>query len=390
MEYDAHFELIRGAVIAGSVVDQLAEPIDRVQVSVRSPHGVADGVNGRDIARGLTDDRGEFRLAGLSPGVYSVTARGNAPGLPRETLTVQVEVDEGQQFDGLTITFGGRARFRVTGVLLGVRTENLGRARVRLEGAEGSGQDFSSIVADDGAFRFRRVIEGQYVASAVVRKGGSTRRASHFLGVIDVRGDIDGLSLQPAATATLRATVENADSEAAFPLRVLFTSTEGLGSWWHRVGSGEHNFEIEGLVPGSYRLEARSSEAYVKGVRREGQVSHGREVDLSPGPNRLDILIAADHGRIYGTVREPGTRRPLPHARVALAGGNGKVSVRADQGAYFQFEKVIPGEYRICAWADILVDEVEQDARWREAECTHKIIPVEPESQVEIDLTAAL
>ena len=48
--------------------------------------------NVRDIAQGPTDDRGKFRLAGLSPGVYSVTARGNAPGLPRETLTVQVEV----------------------------------------------------------------------------------------------------------------------------------------------------------------------------------------------------------------------------------------------------------------------------------------------------------
>ena len=389
MEYDAHFELIRGAVIAGSVVDHLGEPIDGVQVSVRPIHSATERRNVRDIAQGPTDDRGKFRLAGLSPGVYSVTARGNAPGLPRETLTVQVEVDESQQFDGLTITFGGRARFRVSGVLVGVRTENLGRARIRLEGAEGSDRDFSSIVGDDGTFRFRRVIEGRYVASAVVGREGSSRHRRHFLGLIHVRSNIEGLTLQPAATAALRGTLENA-AKAASPLRLLFTSTEGHGSRWLRVRGGEAHFELEGLVPGSYRIEARSSEVYVKGIRRQGKISSAEEVDLSSGPNRLDILIAADYSQIYGTVREPGTKRPLPHARVALDSDNGKISVQADQSAHFRFEKVMPGEYRICAWADMLIEDVEYETNWEEAGCANKIIPVEPESQVEIDLTAAL
>ena len=113
------------------------------------------------------------------------------------------------------------------------------------------------------------------------------------------------------------------------------------------------------------------------------------DVTVSSGTDRFDIVVAADHGQVYGTIREPRTRRPLPHARVALDGAAGKVLAQADQVGRFVFGKVVPGEYRICAWADILPDEVEDETRWEEAGCVHKIIPVEPDNQVEIDLTAA-
>ena len=88
-------------------------------------------------------------------------------------------------------------------------------------------------------------------------------------------------------------------------------------------------------------------------------------------------------------IRSPHGSEPLPHARVALDGEAGKLSALADQRGRFVFERVIPGEYRICAWSDIPVDEVEDEIRWEQAGCANKIIPVEPGSQVEIDLRAA-
>ena len=65
-------------------------------------------------------------------------------------------------------------------------------------------------------------------------------------------------------------------------------------------------------------------------------------------------------------------------------------SGQADQTGRFQFDKVIPGEYQICAWADIPPEAVAGEGSWEEAGCADKTFPVAAESDVEIDLTAAL
>ena len=112
------------------------------------------------------------------------------------------------------------------------------------------------------------------------------------------------------------------------------------------------------------------------------------DVTVSSGTNELVIVVAADQSKVYGKIRSPHGSEPLPHARVALDGASGKLSALTDQRGRFIFERVIPGEYRICAWSDIPADEVEDEIRWEQAGCANKIIPVEPDSQVEIDMRA--
>ena len=51
---------------------------------------------------------------------------------------------------------------------------------------------------------------------------------------------------------------------------------------------------------------------------------------------------------------------------------------------------MIPGEYRICAWADIAPEAVEDEASWEQAGCADRIIPIDPASEIEIDLRAGL
>lgn len=73
-----NFALPRGGAISGRIVDELGEPLASVQVSVhrltfqggarRLTFGGSDGGNDR------TDDLGQFRLFGLSPGDYYIAA----------------------------------------------------------------------------------------------------------------------------------------------------------------------------------------------------------------------------------------------------------------------------------------------------------------------------
>ena len=383
------FELIHGAVISGVVVDKLREPIERVRVSAR-PSGEPSSARQRTQAgQAVTDDRGQFRLAGLRPGAYTLTAQGSAPGSPQEARTVEVEVHEGKQIDGLTITFGGQAAYQVSGVLAGMSPAKGDRVQIRLEGTGGSRQNFATRAGEDSNFHFAAVTEGRYLASAIVAKQGPRPSTRQFLDVVDVRGNIEGLVLRPAATGIVRGTVALAAGTAPSQFQLGFSSNEGFGSRWFRFTTGEPRFEVQGLVPGSYRVEARSSQVYVKGIRQGEDIASADDVTVSSGANRLDIVVAADHSQVYGTIREPRTGRPLPHASVALDGRGRKNLVQADQAGRFLFGKVIPGEYRICAWADIPAEKVEDEVSWEQAGCEHKIIPIDPESQVEIDLRAA-
>ena len=385
---ETDFDLVRGGVISGSVVDKLQEPVERVQVSAWRISSAA--ASGRaDLPRAVTDDRGSFRLAGLRPGIYRLTAQGRAPGSPIEARTIEVKVRESEIVENIAITLGSQATYQVSGVLVGPGFTKGGRTLLKLEDLSGSRPNLTARTAEDGGFRFNAVAEGRYLASATFTKRNSSRRGRQLLGVMEVRGDMEGLILQPVGSGVVTGTIEISSGRVPAQIQLLLSSNEGFGRRQFLVRTAEPRFEVGDLFPGSYRVEARSRQLYVRGVRQGEEIVPADDVAVSPGTNELVIVVAADQSKVYGKIRSPHGSEPLPHARVALDGEAGKLSVLADQRGRFVFERVIPGEYRICAWSDIPVDEVEDETRWEQPGCANKIIPVEPGSQVEIDLRAA-
>ena len=68
------FALVRSAVISGRVVDAEGIPADRVTVRASRRRGSRGGAPLRPTASATTDDLGEFRIFGLAPGTYVVSA----------------------------------------------------------------------------------------------------------------------------------------------------------------------------------------------------------------------------------------------------------------------------------------------------------------------------
>jgi protocatechuate 3,4-dioxygenase beta subunit len=120
--YVANIALMRGAVIAGDVVDPEGEPVSRAYITVLrrrfvdgKPRFVADATD-----PDTTDDLGQFRLYGIPPGSYIVTVTpGNQlfdisdlssdrgtfyPGTKSSDQAVVVTVRSGQEVAGLAIT----------------------------------------------------------------------------------------------------------------------------------------------------------------------------------------------------------------------------------------------------------------------------------------------
>ena len=386
------FELVRGAVVRGRVVDGLGEPVEGALVTVAKKGGGGGRGRAQRSPVSTTDDRGVFRVAGLGEGAHVVRANSRRSGASGGNTVLGIRLAEGEQPDEITLVLGSSSSYRVAGTVTGVDTAELPKLAVRLHSMFRSGRPISSAPRADGRFEFRSVPAGEYRISAVTTaKDNDERSRPYHLGVIKVEGDRTGLVVRPLATGTAQGTLRITSGRTPPWLHVFFQSNDGLGKRGVRVDNTEPRFQVSGLVPGSYRIQVSSSDLYIKGVTRTGDPVPANKVAIAAGENTLEIILAGDPGRVYGTIREPGAgRRPLPLARVAIKGSRGLRSGQADQTGRFQFDKVVPGEYQICAWADISPEVVADQGSWEEAGCSSKTFPVGAESDVEIDLTAAL
>lgn len=385
-EAGANLELVRGAAVSGSVVDETGEPIERAQVRLRRSDSSSSY---RFLARDKTDDRGAYRLAGLRPGDYVVSVRGQTPGGVQAHHTAEVTVGESEKLEGFNLVLGRDGAYPVSGRVSGIPLGDENRARLFLRSIGGLGSSITVGIAADGGFRIDSIPAGRYAASAIARDEETYEAGRVVLEYLNVQGAIDGVLLQPLEPARVSGTVESAAGDLPGRAVIRIASNEGLGRRWSALRGEDHSFEIDDLVPGLYRVEAHSRGFYVKGVDRGGGLESGRELMLSPGETHLKVIAAADFGRVRGTVRGAASGGVAPLARVALERDGEKLLAQADQTGRFSFGEVIPGEYRICAWADIAPQGVDDEANWRRAGCEFKIITLDAESDIEIDLQAA-
>lgn len=379
------FELSRGAVVAGIVSDALLEPVSRAVVSVRRVHPPASG---EKPATGATDDRGRFRIAGLRAGKYTLAVQRRASRGRDEVLTKTFAVTEGEQLVDLALTLGNQELFRVAGIVSGIPFGKGYRTWVEIRPLGGPARARQTNVGSDGRFQFDSVIPGRYAASAAAVEMGKVERTDYVLEVLEVAGDTDGIVLQPVALATVAGTVEVAAGALPSGAVVRFTSQDGFGNRWTRFSGPVRQFQLGGLRPGVYKVEAGSTEFYVKGVKTGGKLESPDGVVLSPGSNRIAVIAAADQSQIFGVVLHPKTGQPVPHGRVTLRGDHNRYSTQADQAGRFSFARVIPGEYRMCAWIAPGSEPAENDVSWEQAACQTTPLPIEPSSKIQIDLPA--
>lgn len=69
------FDFLKGAVIAGRVLDDQKRPVEGMLVEARVKMLGRNGVVLRTTQQSMTNDRGEYRLSHLADGAYVVTVR---------------------------------------------------------------------------------------------------------------------------------------------------------------------------------------------------------------------------------------------------------------------------------------------------------------------------
>jgi protocatechuate 3,4-dioxygenase beta subunit len=403
------FKLTPQGVIAGRVIDETGEPMNRVQISAMRWAYSRGKRSLQPFAGGFTNDIGEFRIANLAPGSYCVQARGGdliagvlpfthadapsavVPEAPEESYVptyypstvdpagaAMLQVAPGAVLREIEIQARKSRVFRVRGrVVDGATGLPVTDASVMLSPASANYGLISGMSSmggpriRGGVFEALNVLPGSYYATAEVPANGQALYARQTVEVVN-RNVLDVVMRVPRAIDVSGRVIMagQSTSEQTFKpekIRVDLSPAEGFGIGTSSpVGAKpDGSFVLRDVVPDKYRVLFGGAPpgAYLKSIRAGGQERPDGIVDLNNGSS-IEIVLAMGAAHITGAVVEADDK-PAAGAKVTLVPDDASLHRRmdlfrntlTDQSGKFNLDKIVPGRYKIFAW-----DELESDA----------------------------
>jgi hypothetical protein len=309
-------KLPRGGVISGTITDEFGDLA--FNTTVRVLRYVYDG--GRKYAttfgqQDVTDDRGNYRIAGLMPGEYIVSA------VPKDVVSQAMAARDMQ-----------RERFAAA-----------------LAAARASGSERPLGMRPDAAELLSQPIDPTgyvpvHYPGSVLPGGALAVRVAPGEEVANIN-----IQLQVVHTANVTGTVSWSEGAVPAGARIqlvdLAMPMPTLGSWWTGLGPGGR-FIFYGVAPGSYLVRVHTSIA--------GTDLYAFE-DVQVDPARTnDVELRLQRGMsVSGTVALEGAPVALARLRVVLYPvvtvadpEMGAERVALDAAGRFVFRGLLPARYR--------------------------------------------
>jgi hypothetical protein len=401
---ELELRLMPQGVILGRVIDEEGDPLPRASVMAWSQGGFGTAAAGFALGmRGGTgqgvsgmsatsNDIGEYRIAGLSPGRYLVVAssqgsrmiggagaeRGGIlsadqgpmptfyPSTTDFSAALPIDVAAGQEVAGIDIAIRTGSLFRIQGRVMGTGPQEVagvmlsliprGAGAMQFTGRETTG------VKPDGSFEMTRVPPGAYLVRAQrVGRGGGGMVGKTML---DVTSDITGLVMPLAEPLSVSVTVK-LEGQQGPPMQSLslgLYSADGMPNInLARRAAGTGAFTIAPVFPDMYYLNASGlpEGAYVKSVKLANQEVSDKGIDLTNfrATAALDVLLSPNGATLEGTVSaddKPATGSYVAVLADPLRAGQPYLNkfATADQDGKFTIKGLAPGGYRVYAFEE--------------------------------------
>ena len=331
------FALPRGGIITGRVVDEYGEPIADVRVSPMRYQYVQGRKRLNPSGRvATTNDIGEFRIFGLAPGQYFLSATMQAaammfadsasddrsgyaatyyPGTPDAGQAQRITIGIGQALTDMNIALVPTRTARISGTAVDSNGKPLAGGMlmvIQRSGATMMGMSGAQI-KPDGSFTVANLAPGDYMLQAMT-PGSIGDPSEMAFGQVTVAGeDVTGVQLmgQKSITATGRIKVDPAAAKSlpASSIRLMATPAHPEDNLLAGVGSGKVNddytFEVKsrpGLalirsmsLPPGWGLKAvrqQGSDVTDSGIEfRPNEDVSGIEVELTNQPTEVSGLV---------------------------------------------------------------------------------------------------
>jgi protocatechuate 3,4-dioxygenase beta subunit len=383
--------LTQQGVIMGRVMDDDGEPMSNVQV--QTLRYMYQGGRRRLTPMGgqSTNDLGEYRVFGLEPGRYYLTAtyRGSAfiantaggpaveenyvptyyPGSNDPASAAPLEISAGSQLRGIDMTLLRTRTVRIRGRVSSALGSPLPKSTmVMLSPPDGGffGPMNSAPVRDaEGGFELRGVAPGSYILLARAQDDGRNYNARLPVEVGNNNVDNIGLVLAPGMEIVGHVGLEGTAKVSLTGLNIFLSSRSGQAGMM--MGNARGFIKENGAVTFSnvtadqYQLNINLPEnLYIKSVRLGSEDSLETGLNLTRGvAGPLEVLLSANGGQVDGTVLNT-QQQPAGGASVVLVPESRLreqtslfKQATTDQTGHFTLKGIAPGEYKLFAWEDI-------------------------------------
>ena len=381
---DIIFKLTPQSVITGKVLDDEGEPVANVQVRAMKYQYRGGKKQWSQVSNGQTSDIGEYRIPGLDPGSYVVSANPNNrnggmmqtasnealpqtpemvfaatfyPSATDSTSAIPVDLGRGAEMRGIDIRLRKTRVFRIRGTVANV-SGGRGQTMVMLtpkDGMQGP-QGMSPARPPDNRFEIRGVTPGSYILHTQPNGGNQGNMAYQ---AVEVTGNhLDGIVLAAAPGTDIPGSIKIEDAAAPIELpnvNVNLRATFPMGNAPRGKAGSDLRFTLKNVMPMHYIVNVSGvpDTCFVKSIRYGGLDVPAEGIDITSSAP-IEITLSATAGQIDGAVVD-SDGKPVSNATVALfpsdgspARGNG-----TDERGIFSFHALKPGDYRVMAFEDI-------------------------------------
>jgi hypothetical protein len=402
---DLLFRLIPWAVIAGRILNEDGEPLPWVQVTALR-EAYTDGKRKLSPdAQETTNDLGEYRLFGLRPGRYFVSATystknqgvvemGEAapveesfaqgyvptyyPGTPDPAKAATITVKPGDEIPSVDVFLQRVAAYKIRGRIYNMITHRPGKdvsiiMLPRNSQLAGSVFNFETAVLDkDGSFVLNDILPGSYTLSAFWFDEGKSYVAKQDIDV--GKADVEGvtLTIAPGTNINGRVIWDGKPSLESDELSISPYATEqGIDFGGAARVAPNGSFTLKDISEDTYHLSVNgmSKDCYIKAIRY-GMVDalyDGFAVQRGTDAS-LEVTLSSRGARVQGTVADADSL-PIAGVWVVLVpeeAHRGQMQMykktTTDQYGHFELRGIPPGDYKLFSW-----EEVENGA-WQDPE----------------------
>jgi hypothetical protein len=362
-----------------------------------------------------TNEEGEFRIAGLKPGIYYLQAGPRVvptwtgapgqraheaayrpvfyPGVPDLSSAAPLQVSAGQQLEA-DLSLNPDPVFRISGTLVGVPPNDAaGNVFPRVTVLTRDNRSAATpIEADPGNEFHTKVPAGSYIVRADIDTphgpyGGNLP--------LTVQSDVSGLNLMVAPAPEVRVEVSvqrthgdaNTANRAQAQVNVHFISQDTKGATFE---SAFNEGSIQGLEPGAYNVEITplNSNLYVDSTQCGGVDLLRDNLMVGAGTPPIRVSLRDDGGTLAGNVVSDGHAavgsvlmipdRAPKQIKIAMTGNNGQ----------FKSPKLAPGDYTVVAFDSVTAIEYANPEAMTPylANAIHVSIATNVESRVSVNL----
>ena len=388
--------MLPAAILAGRVTDEDGDPMADVDMVAWRPTFSAAGARWESAATQRTNDLGEYRIPGLFPGKYLISAT-PAPGIenfatqlkdpggppqpdsaymttyyPNEPERSQAPPISVRPGDNLTLDF---SLARISTATLRGTVTNLApgaKAFVSLHMSEYE-QFLTQIEVDkNGRFEVRKVPPGSYTLLATANSAESMRVAHQMVNVTGA--NLDGIRLVLLPGATLQGRVRFEGDKGLDPSKFLLDlhSTDGddeLLAATRFIGdnnrvTSDGSFAWKNVPAGTYYLQVTgdgtaATEYFLKTVTAGGQSLLENGITVNGGSLSIDVVLSAKAATIEGNVVNT-EHQPVANALIVAVPEekyrkrqDRYQQTRADQRGHFRIHGISPGNYMVFASDDL-------------------------------------